>query len=342
MIANMLKITRKFVVLVFSFLLVIVFIRCGKDPVKGWTFYKASPPPPKITKLTSVIKNCIPPYPVTFYQETSNILGTMVYSWDFGDGYTSHDQNPTHIYTTPGIYKAKLKVSNEIGSDTASLSMPDLNLSSIPVVAGFTYQHFNNNNFAPNKVIFSNTSSGANQFYWYFGDGQEGNDDAPSHVFQSAGNYNVKLRGTCSDGSYNETTQQIFISPQPTRVFLDSINLMLPSGYKNSSIYIEMYHNSAFVGKTIVKNPSSYPIKFKAPAEFVNNNYFFDLVQFTSNEVFKFNILRSNGTVDPPTPLFELDLASVDIQHNFYPRIYYSVKPIPPVEDVFIDLYISY
>lgn len=331
---------RTFTFLSFIVVLSIVaifFTQCEKDPVRGWTFYRVSPPPLQITKLTSVIKNCEPPYPVTYYQETANLLGTVTYQWDFGDGNTSTEQNPTHIYTTPGTYKVKLIVANEISADTAELDMPDLAQSSIPVVAGFSYEHYNNNNFAPNKIIFSNTSSGANIFAWDFDDGTQSNDDDPEHVFQNSGTYNVKLRGTCTNGTYNEVNQQIFVNPQPQRVFIDSINLMLPKSYRNTSLFIEMYHNNTYIGRTVIKSPSSFPYKFKD----FENGYFFDNVQFTNNEVFKFIISKNNGD-DPPTLIYELDLASIDIQNRFYPRIYYGLEHIPHIDDVFIDLYLSY
>jgi uncharacterized repeat protein (TIGR01451 family) len=38
--------------------------------------------------------------------------------WDFGDGTTSTEQNPTHTYTTPGVYTVKLTASNLAGNDT--------------------------------------------------------------------------------------------------------------------------------------------------------------------------------------------------------------------------------
>jgi len=323
-----------------SAFMVVSFTQCKKDPIRGWTFYKVPPPPLQITKLTSVIKNCEPPYPVTFYQETSNLLGTVTYYWDFGDGTTSTEQNPTHIYSTLGNYTAKFIVTNEISTDSADINMPELAQSSISVVSGFSYIHYNNNNFAPNKVIFSNSSVGANIFAWDFGDGVQSNVDAPEHVFQNSGTYNVKLRGTCTNGTYNEVNQQIFVNPQPQRVFIDSINLMLPKNLQSTSLFIDMYHNSIYVGRTVVKSPSSYPIKFKSPNEFVDG-YFFDNVQFTNNEIFKFLISRSNGG-DPPTLIYELDLASIDIQNRFYPRIYYGVEHIPHIDDVFIDLYLSY
>jgi len=38
--------------------------------------------------------------------------------WDFGDGNTSTDQNPTHIYTTGGLYTVSLTATNAYGSET--------------------------------------------------------------------------------------------------------------------------------------------------------------------------------------------------------------------------------
>jgi PKD repeat protein len=321
--------------------ILLLFTHCEKDPIKGWTFYRESPPPPKITSMTSVIKNCEPPYPVTYYQITANNqIGNMVYRWDFGDGTISTEQNPTHIYTTQGNYQVKLTVSNEVGTDTMSLDMPELSLASIPVEAGYSFSHFNNNSFAPNKVIFTNASTGANIFAWTFGDGIEDNDDEPTHIFQNAGTYNVKLKGTCTNGSFDEVTQQIFINPAPQRVFIDSINLMLPSAYKSNSIYIELWHNMTYVGRTVTASPSSYPFKFRRPGDFPGG-YFFDYVQFTSNEVFKFLVLEDNGA-NPPTLIYEILLSSVDIKNNFYPRKYPQIETVPALNDVFIDLYLAY
>jgi|YNPMSStandDraft_1061717.scaffolds.fasta_scaffold00167_21 hypothetical protein len=330
--------------ILFFFLLssiAIIFIQCEKDPIRGWSFYVESPPPPKIVELRAVVRNCIPPYPVTYYQTTQNLLGNVTYTWYFGDGNTSNEQNPTHIYSQPGTYKVRLIVRNEIGTDSATLDMPELNLPSVPVVSNFSYKHYNNNNYSPTKVIFTNNSSGANIFAWDFGDGHQDNDDAPTHVFQSPGTYTVKLRSTCTNGTFNEYQQQIFVSPQPQRVFIDAINLMLPKSYNGSSIYIEMYHNTTYVGKTKIKSSSGFPYKYNRPNDFVDG-YFFDYVQFSNNEVFKFVILKDNGSSSQPTFINEILLASVDIKNNFYPRVYYTIRPVPPVEDVFIDLYLSY
>lgn len=39
--------------------------------------------------------------------------------WQFGDGETSTDQNPAHIYTRDGVYTVRLRASNAGGSTTA-------------------------------------------------------------------------------------------------------------------------------------------------------------------------------------------------------------------------------
>ena len=43
------------------------------------------------------------------------------WSWDFGDGTGSEEQNPSHIYMNEGTYDVRLTVSNQHGSDSVSL-----------------------------------------------------------------------------------------------------------------------------------------------------------------------------------------------------------------------------
>ncbi len=40
------------------------------------------------------------------------------YSWDFGDGNVSSDENPAHTYTTTGTYTVKLTATNSFGGNT--------------------------------------------------------------------------------------------------------------------------------------------------------------------------------------------------------------------------------
>jgi Zn-dependent metalloprotease len=43
--------------------------------------------------------------------------------WDFGDGTTSTDENPVHIYASPGTYTVSLSVTNSCGNNSTSQSI---------------------------------------------------------------------------------------------------------------------------------------------------------------------------------------------------------------------------
>ena len=54
---------------------------------------------------------------VTFTGTGTDTDGTVAaYSWDFGDGSTSTEQNPTHVYTESGTFTVKLTVTDNKGA----------------------------------------------------------------------------------------------------------------------------------------------------------------------------------------------------------------------------------
>jgi PKD repeat protein len=57
-----------------------------------------------------------PPLAVQFTDRSKGDPTTWL--WQFGDGETSNEQNPSHTYTDVGKYTVTLEVSNSRGSDT--------------------------------------------------------------------------------------------------------------------------------------------------------------------------------------------------------------------------------
>lgn len=51
---------------------------------------------------------------------TSNSSNGTSYSWNFGNGSTSTQQNPGHTYSSPGVYTVTLTVTNACGSNTTT------------------------------------------------------------------------------------------------------------------------------------------------------------------------------------------------------------------------------
>ena len=93
-------------------------------------FEWVNPSSPPITNFTS--------------NSTSSCSGTVIFSdltsnspnswlWDFGDGNTSTQQNPTHTYTATGTYDVQLISYNNFGSDTViQNNLIQVNLANTP------------------------------------------------------------------------------------------------------------------------------------------------------------------------------------------------------------------
>ncbi|MBL7922724.1 MAG: T9SS-dependent M36 family metallopeptidase [Bacteroidia bacterium] len=76
-----------------------------------------TPTAPPVAAFTASQTNATCPASIVFSDASANIAQT--WSWNFGDGATSSQQNPTHVYGQPGTYTVRLAISNTLGSDTA-------------------------------------------------------------------------------------------------------------------------------------------------------------------------------------------------------------------------------
>jgi len=118
--------------------------------------------------------------------------------WDFGDGGSSTDQNPTHTYTTAGVYTVIMTASKEGSSDTKTRT----DYITANVAANFTPATTIGG--ADLTVHFTDTSTGNPLTWdWDFGDGSpHDTTQNPSHTYTTAGSYTVTLiasRGALSD-----------------------------------------------------------------------------------------------------------------------------------------------
>jgi len=143
----------------------------------------------------------IAPLEVHFTNLSTGDYATL--SWDFGDGGTSTDINPTHVFSAGGAFTVALTASGDGGTDqetkTAYISIYS------PVTADFTYSPANG--IAPLTVQFTNTSSGDyDTLAWNFGDGSPvSNEIDPEHVFEAGGTYIVTLTASGTGGQGIQT-----------------------------------------------------------------------------------------------------------------------------------------
>ncbi|MBP7034636.1 MAG: PKD domain-containing protein, partial [Methanospirillum sp.] len=72
------------------------------------------PPPVAMFEATPLSGSA----PLTVQFTDLSIGPPTSYAWDFGDGGTSTEANPSHVYSAGGTYTVKLTVKNSGGSHT--------------------------------------------------------------------------------------------------------------------------------------------------------------------------------------------------------------------------------
>ncbi|OPX69923.1 MAG: PKD domain protein [Methanoregulaceae archaeon PtaB.Bin108] len=90
----------------------------GTDTEVQPDYIQVTSPPPSPPRAYFTTNHAIGPVPLTivFTDLSSGIPDSWL--WNFGDGATSTERNPTHVYTQPGYYTVSLEVKNSKGSST--------------------------------------------------------------------------------------------------------------------------------------------------------------------------------------------------------------------------------
>lgn len=169
---------------------------------------------PEITVPQVPSNGCIPftfsPVPVI---NSPDVI--VSFNWDFGDGTTSTQQNPTHIYTTQGIYTVKLVYTSSTGCTDSLIFASGVTVGSKPVA---DFSAAPTQACASTPILFTNLSSPYTQLLWEFGDGFTSGDITPSHLYSDTGYFNIQLIATnygCPDTAIR--TGYIHILPPVSR-----------------------------------------------------------------------------------------------------------------------------
>ncbi len=155
----------------------------------------------------------------SFQFNTNNPAGTT-YAWDFGvAGQTSNQQNPTHVYTSPGTYTVKLVVSNANGcKDSTTQTMT---VSAMPVANAGTDLTLCGGS-AASQTIGSPAVAG-NTYSWTPSTGLSSATAAQPTVTPgnptSLQTTNYILTVTAAGGCYVKDTVSVTVTPTLTGVF---------------------------------------------------------------------------------------------------------------------------
>lgn len=153
-------------------------------------------PRPQVDFSAAQTVSCKAPFTVNFANKTAGINS---FKWEFGDGATSTAIHPIHTYTREGNYQVTLIAFNENGcSDTLvksnliQIQKPVITVSGLPRTGCAPIS------IAPTASVESNEP--VVSYRWNFGDGTTSNLHAPTHTYNTAGNYTVTLTVTTAGG----------------------------------------------------------------------------------------------------------------------------------------------
>jgi PKD repeat protein len=169
----------------------------------------ASSPSSSTTTLSVTIETGSPtagraPLEVAFRSSPKGGNGVYAYSWQFGDGTASSEQNPIARYGSGGVFTASLKV---VSGDQIAVS----NAIGVRVDSDLRLDCFigETKGLVPHSVSFRGVPSGGTGSYsyrWTFGDGATSSERETVHEYDGAGTFAAKLvvtsgalQASCSD-----------------------------------------------------------------------------------------------------------------------------------------------
>jgi YD repeat-containing protein len=136
--------------------------------------------------------------------------GSIVsYAWNFGDGGgTGSGVAPTHVYTVAGTYNVTVTVTDNSGATASAAATATAIAANQPPVAnaGGPYSGVTGSSIQFNGSASHDSDGSIVSYVWNFGDGGTGSGVAPTHVYATAGTYNVSLTVTDNNGATASAT----------------------------------------------------------------------------------------------------------------------------------------
>jgi len=206
------------------------------------------------------------------------------YFWDFKDGSTTSNKNPSHEFTQSGTYEVELTVKDAEGLTntkkvTIVASEPEANEAP---VARATADRTSGD--SPLEVQFTGSTSSDDKqivsYYWDFKDGSTATNNNPSHTFNSSGVYQVELTVTDEEGLSN--TDSITITAESS----SSGNNGGSNNYPSNAVFASSFgfnsSDATAAFEAALKSGSSFVVVDKQNSDWIiRPTKFFDLRDMT-------------------------------------------------------------
>jgi PKD repeat protein len=155
---------------------------------------------------------------VWFINQSVPISPNVHFIWKFGDGTSSTDINPSHVYQQDGVYTVCLVMESGNNCRKEFCKQIEVRCSQPPACNFEVKFDFRRDTLNPLKVYFTNNTivpSNAAQYLWTFGDGSSSTERNPVHTYAAPGAYKVCLKVRISNDCVRDACKEINLQPPP-------------------------------------------------------------------------------------------------------------------------------
>lgn len=158
---------------------------------------------------------------IQFISLSSDADGTIVqFNWDFGDGFASTEENPSHYYdiSEPATFPVKLTVSDDTGnSSSVTKAITFTQTENQPPVAAFS---FSPKEPKTGEIVRFNASASTDndgeivEYRWDFGNGSTGSGETTQHTYSvtETTTFTVTLTVVDDKGAEGVTSQDVTVT----------------------------------------------------------------------------------------------------------------------------------
>lgn len=134
-------------------------------------------------------------------------------TWTFGDGGTSTEQSPTHLFTTPGTYIVRLDITTQSNCSSQYTDTILVYRTPAPIISARDTICVNQSELFGGSIAVADSITNWN---WTFGNGRTATTQDGITTYAIPGDYTVRLITTNAIGCADTTTRAVYVSPLPT------------------------------------------------------------------------------------------------------------------------------
>ena len=238
---------------------------------------------------------------VKFNNSSSITSGTLTYNWQFGDGFSSSQNNPSYNYASAKNYNVQLTATSN--NNCKATTSKTITVSPNPIVDFSAIDTCNN--VATPFTNKSTISSGTLSYNWEFGDVTNSSAINPTHNYASPGSYSVNLTATSNNGCTDNVSKQVRSFASPTA------NFTIPTSCSGTNL---TFNNTSSIASGTLSNLWRFGDGKTSTQSSPQHNY-----ATTGNYYVHLNTTSNNGCIDSITKLvkvYDIPTASFSTKGN--------------------------